>query len=190
MSANPNKDDQQSGVRLLEHKYDGIQEYDQRLPNWWLVTLYGAIAFAIVYWFFYFQSNVGKSDVAELEARLQVIEAANLEATLAMLDNDNLWKMSRNDQFVAAGRETFQSICYTCHGTDLKGGIGFNLVDAEWVHGGQPVEVYNTVNNGVAGTGMQAWGPTLGPKKVAEVVAYVLSHHSPGEGDGGGNEPQ
>ncbi|MGE9291891.1 MAG: cbb3-type cytochrome c oxidase N-terminal domain-containing protein, partial [Puniceicoccales bacterium] len=86
MSANPNKDDQQEGVRLLEHEYDGIQEYDQRLPNWWLVTLYGAMAFAVVYWFFYFQSNVGTSDVDQLQARLQVIEAANLEATLAMLD--------------------------------------------------------------------------------------------------------
>jgi cytochrome c oxidase cbb3-type subunit 3 len=106
-----------------------------------------------------------------------------------MLDNENLWKMSRNDQFVAAGRETFQSICYTCHGTDLKGGIGFNLIDTEWVHGSQPVDIYLTVDAGVAGTGMQAWGATIGPKKVAEVVAYVLSHHSPETIGGGVSEP-
>lgn len=174
-----NKDKQQDGVRLLDHEYDGIQEYDQRLPNWWLITLYGAIAFSIVYWFFYFQSNVGTSDVKKLQSQLQYIEAVNLEATLAMLDNDNLWKMSRNEQFVSQGRETYQSICYTCHGVDMEGGIGFNLADTEWVHGSQPVEIYEVIDNGIAGTGMQAWGPTLGPKKVASVVAYVLSRHSP-----------
>jgi len=179
MSNYPKKESLEKGVRLLDHEYDGIQEYDQRLPNWWLITLYGAIAFSVVYWFFYFQSNVGTSDIEQLQARMAAIEAANLEATLAMLDNDNLWKMSENDQFVTAGRETYQSICYTCHGPNLEGGIGFNLVDNEWIHGSQPVDIYNTVDKGIAGTGMQAWGPTIGPKKVAEVVAFVLSHHSP-----------
>lgn len=185
MSKDPKKEETQEGVRLMDHEYDGIQEYDQRLPNWWLITLYGAIAFAFVYWFFYFQSDVGTSSVEELNARMQVIEAANLEATLAMLDNDNLWQMSRNAQFVEAGRETYQTTCYTCHGVNLEGGIGFNLADNEWVHGSNPVDLYDTVDNGIVGTGMQAWGATLGPKKVAEVVAFVLSHHTPETIDGG-----
>ncbi len=189
MSTNPEKDKPQEGVRLLDHEYDGIREYDQRLPNWWLITLYGAIAFSIVYWFFYFQSNVGTSDVERLESRLQVIEAANLEATLAMLDNENLWRMSQNDQFVSAGRDTYQSICYTCHGTQLEGGIGFNLADNEWIHGSEPVDIYRVVDSGISGSGMQAWGPTLGPKKVAEVVAFVLSHHSPETIEGDAGEP-
>jgi len=181
MSDNPKKNDepQQEGVRLLDHAYDGIQEYDQRLPNWWLVTLYGSIVFAAVYWFFYYQSDVATDDVENLEARLQVIEAINLEATLAMLDNENLWKMSNNALYIEAGQETYESICQTCHGPNLEGGIGFSLIDNEWVHGSQPVEIYKTIDAGVQGSGMQAWGPTLGPKKVAEVVAFVLSHHSP-----------
>lgn len=187
MSESPSKEPKQEGVRLLDHEYDGIREYDQRLPNWWLVTLYGAIAFSVVYWFFYFQSNVGGSDIDRLEARMQVIEAKNLEETLAMLDNENLWKMSRNAQFVEAGRETYQTICATCHGPELEGGIGFNLADTEWVHGSDPVQVFQTVDGGVEGSGMQAWGPTLGPKKVAEVTAFVLSHHSPETIAGGGD---
>ncbi len=186
MSASPDKNDQPEGARLLEHEYDGIREYDQRLPNWWLFTLYGAIVFSLVYWFFYFQSNVGESDVDRLQARMQVIEAKNLEATLAMLDNDNLWKMSRNPQFVQAGRKTYESTCMPCHGANLEGGIGFNLADNEWVHGSAPVDVFNTVDGGVEGKGMQAWGPVLGPKKVAEVVAFVLSHHSRESMEGGG----
>ncbi|MEM0967223.1 MAG: cbb3-type cytochrome c oxidase N-terminal domain-containing protein [Verrucomicrobiota bacterium] len=189
MNDRQKNDDLQEGVRLMDHEYDGIQEYDQRLPNWWLISLYGAIAFAFVYWFFFFQSDVGTTDVARLDAKMQVIEAANLEATLAMLDNDNLWKMSRNAQFVEAGRETYQTICTTCHGANLEGGIGFNLADNEWVHGGEPVAVYQTIDQGIDGTGMQAWGPSLGPKKVAEVVAFVLSHHSPESVSGGASEP-
>ncbi len=185
MSEDPKKDNHGEGVRLLDHEYDGIQEYDQRLPNWWLFTLYGAIVFALAYWFFYFQSNVGESDVERLDARMQAIDAAILEETLAMLDNENLWQMSRNAQFVEAGRETYQAFCVACHGPNLEGGIGFNLVDNEWVHGSDPVDIYETIDKGIAGKGMQAWGPSLGPKGVAEAVAFVLSHHAPETIDGG-----
>jgi cytochrome c oxidase cbb3-type subunit 3 len=35
------------------------------------------------------------------------------------------------------------------------------------------------VNEGVLTKGMPAWGPILGPKKVSEVLAFILSHHTP-----------
>lgn len=168
----------------MDHEYDGIQEYDQRLPNWWLFTLYATIAFSIVYWFFYFQSNVGISDAERLAKRLSVIEAINLEESLAMLDDGNLWRMSRNPQFVEAGRRHYDAHCSACHGANLEGGIGFALIDNTWVHGGNPVDVYRVVDQGIAGTGMQAWGAILGPRRVAEVTAFVMSHHAMPEGAG------
>lgn len=168
-----------SGVVLMDHEYDGIQEFDQRLPNWWLITLYGAIVFAVGYWFFYFQSNVGESDVEKLDRQLAIIQEKNLEATLAMLDNDNLWEMSEDPAMVAAGRETYTAVCVACHGAELEGGVGFNLADAEWVHPQDAVGVYKVIEEGVAGSGMAAWGGVLGPKRVAEVTAYVLSYHEP-----------
>ena len=171
----PNKPE--DGVVLLDHEYDGIQEYDQRLPNWWLFTLYGAIVFSVAYWFFHFQSNVAESDAEKLAGKLERIEEENLREALAMLDDEKLWQMSQDPAFVAGGEKTYQSNCYTCHGAELEGGIGFNLADNEWVHGSRPTDLYDVVMNGVQGTSMQAWGSHYGPKGVAEVVAYVLSFH-------------
>ncbi len=64
-------------------------------------------------------------------------------------------------------------------GKNLTGGIGPSLVDAVWVHGGQPTQMLKVVNEGVLTKGMPAWGPILGPKKVSEVLAFILSHHTP-----------
>ncbi len=164
---------------LREHSFDGIQEFDQRLPNWWLVTLFGAIIFAAIYWFFFFQSGVAKTEQEKIRAEMQRIEAAKLSAAGAALDDDTLWKMSRNPQFVTAGQTTFLSTCASCHGKNLEGGIGFNLADEDWVHGSKPTQIVKTVADGVPAKGMPTWGPILGPRKISEVVAFVLSKHDP-----------
>jgi cytochrome c oxidase cbb3-type subunit 3 len=166
---------------IREHSYDGIQEYDKRLPNWWLFTLYITIVFWVGYWFYFHQAKIGQSNVEILQHELARIEAANLAASADMLDDGNLWKMSRNAIFVDAGRGTFNTLCASCHKENLKGmdegGIGPNLIDSIWVHGSKPTDLYTVVDKGVLAKGMPAWGPVIGAKKTAEVVAYVLSHH-------------
>lgn len=162
---------------IRPHVYDGIAEYDRRLPNWWLLTFYGAIVFAIVYWLVT-QIAAHPSDAAILQKHLAVIEAARLADAGAPRDDASLWKMSQNTVFVDAGRATFMSTCASCHGPTLAGGVGPNLVDATWLHGSRPIEVLNTVENGVLAKGMIAWGPVLGARKTNEVVAFVLSHHT------------
>ncbi len=164
-------------ITLRPHVYDGIQEYDQHLPNWWLFTLYAAIAFSVVYWFFYFQSNVGQSDVQRLEAELVRIETVKLSSSIDVSNNDLFWQMASNPDFVDAGKQAFQTNCVQCHGADLKGGIGENLIDNQWKHGHYPADIYHTIYDGVKGTGMQAWGNQLGQKSITELVAYILSHH-------------
>ena len=61
---------------------------------------------------------------------------------------------------------------------ELKGGIGPSLVDDQWIHGGTPQEIYQTITNGVGAKGMPAWGPILGPEKVGELTAYVVEQNA------------
>ncbi len=174
---NPNKPAQEPGEDPIRaHVFDGIAEYDRRLPNWWLVTLYAGIVFAIIYWMS--TQHFGRTTNESLvDAEMQRIEAEKLASSSSNLDEATLWKMSRNPVFVEAGRATFQSTCASCHNAALTGGIGPNLVDDGWIHGGRPIDVLKTVTEGVSVKGMPAWGPVLGGKKVSEVVAFVLSHH-------------
>ncbi|WP_269540697.1 cbb3-type cytochrome c oxidase N-terminal domain-containing protein [Cerasicoccus fimbriatus] len=168
-------EDLPEGVILKDHTYDGIQEYDQRLPRWWLLTLYGAIIFAGGYFMFSQYYSGSQSNQERVESEMKKIDAIRLANSIDVTNNEMFWDMSKNPSFVLAGEKTFQSTCSPCHGANLQGGIGFNLVDGEWVHGAAPSSIYNTIYNGVPDKGMQAWGTMLGQKRIAEVVAYVLS---------------
>ena len=162
---------------IRPHVFDGIQEYDKRLPNWWLLTLYASIVFAIGYWMVtqHFR-RPDDGDGRRVALAVQELRAAKLAAAGAF-DDASLWSMSRTPSVVAAGEATYKTTCLSCHGDRLQGGIGFNLSDETWVHGGKPTEIMKTVTEGVAAKGMPTWGPVLGPKKTAEVVAFVLSKH-------------
>ena len=162
------------------HSYDGIREFDKRLPNWWLMTLYGSIVFWLGYWSYYEWFRVGPDGPRQVAQAMAVIDAAKLAATPSV-DDASLWKMSRNPVFVEAGRATFNTTCASCHTDKLTGAIGPNLVDHLWIHGGRPTEIYATATNGVLAKGMPAWAPVLGAKKVTEAVAYILSYHTEGE---------
>ena len=104
---------------IRPHTYDGIQEYDKRLPNWWLYTLYIAIVFWVGYWSYYEWFRVGPSSAQAISAEMAKIEAARLST--AKLDDVSLWKMSRNAEFVAAGKTLFEANCAACHLASLRG---------------------------------------------------------------------
>ena len=178
-----NKQPEEKGVTLLEHSYDGIQEFDQKLPNWWLFTLYGAILFSIAYWLVVHQVLQGTRDTLLLENELAQVEARRIEETVKLLDDANLLELSRNTDFVAAGSQVFMTNqCATCHGADLRSGpgmVGVNLVDSEWKHGGNPISIFNTITQGVASAGMPRHEGILSPTAIAQVTAYILSMQEP-----------
>jgi cytochrome c oxidase cbb3-type subunit 3 len=173
---------QKGEVRLLDHSYDGIQEYDQRLPNWWLFTLYGAIVFSFVYYFFYIQSHVGPNDYQRVQAELNRLQEIQLAGGFDVTDDDIFWEMADNPNTVAQGKEIFTSICVTCHGADMKGitGLGFNLIDEEWVYGARPSQMYQTIYNGIVKDGVQVMPSqvNLGAQGIGSVVAYIISQNN------------
>ena len=159
------------------HTYDGIEEYDNRLPLWWQYTLYGAIAFALVYWFDYEVLRVHPSPKGELDQQLAAIaeQRANAARAAGPVSAEMLVTLSKDPKTVADGKATFTTICAACHRADGGGNIGPNLTDEYWIHGGKPEQIYTCAHDGVVAKGMPAWGAQLGDQKVANVVAFLLT---------------
>ncbi len=153
---------------LLPHSADGIQEYDNPMPAWWLGIFYFTIAFTIV--FIPYLWGTGWTQEGQYEDEMAAAAEAYKvpESAVATAGGD-----ASGD--AAAGQATFASMCVACHGADAKGGIGPDLTDAEWIHGGTMSQIQQTVTDGVPAKGMLAWGPVIGAKKVADVSAYVHS---------------
>ncbi|MEM7383374.1 MAG: cbb3-type cytochrome c oxidase N-terminal domain-containing protein [Verrucomicrobiota bacterium] len=184
------RDEEAEEPKLRDHVYDGIQEYDQKLPNWWLWTLYLSMIWFVVHWEIYYLAGAGRTDGERIEAQMAAInevKAAELEKLMAEINDDIFWEMSRNSQITDRGKAAYKTTCSACHGQDLKATLGsarlpgLPLDDDEWKYGGTPMEVFKIVRAGSPDKtkGMVAWEPTLGTKKVAEIVAFVLSHHDP-----------
>jgi cytochrome c oxidase cbb3-type subunit III len=160
--------------QVFDHDYDGIQEYDNRLPNWWLWILWTSIIFAFGYWLVFHTFGVAKLPRAQYEVEMQKAAAAQL-AKGGTLDDAALELMATLPDRVAEGKTIFTTYCIACHSARGEGLVGPNLTDNYWIHGGKPMDLYNTVTNGVLSKGMAAWGRQLGPKRVESVVSYVLT---------------
>ncbi len=160
----------------LDHSFDGIQEYDNRLPNWWLFTLYGAVVFSIGYWLFYETFGVGFTQDESYQHEVEVAAQAQIEREMGKeVTNESLLLMLQVPAQLETGTKIFQQKCVQCHGPQAAGDIGPNLTDDFWLHGNEPLQIYNTVMNGVQAKGMQAWKDQLGPVRVRQVVAFVLT---------------
>jgi cytochrome c oxidase cbb3-type subunit III len=170
---------------IRPHVFDGIQEYDKRLPNWWLYTLYITIVFWVGYWSYYEWFRAGPSGAQVVDSAMAKIATDRLAS--AKLDDASLWKMSQTPAFADAGKATYLASCAACHLASLRGknesiaAIGPDLTDTTWIHGGKPTEIHELIMKGVLTKGMPSWGPVLGAKKVTEVTAYILSKHREGE---------
>lgn len=155
---------------LTDHDYDGIREYDNPLPMWWLATFFGAIIFGYIYYLHY-TSGAGPTLLQEFQSDMAALQQAhknqaggNLENTAAVGADDSL------------GRSVFQSKCAVCHGPELQGSIGPNLTDEYWIQGqGGPRDIGRIVRDGVTDKGMPAWGPLLSANELNSVVAFVAS---------------
>lgn len=185
-------------VVLREHEYDGIQEFDQKLPNWWLFTFYGGIIWFVAYWVIYYHAGWSATDQQKIITRVAALQEkkdAELAATLASLDDKALVEhWAADPMVVAAGEATYAVSCSACHAADLSGTMeagggkiplpGRPLTDGHWEYGAKPMQIFKLINEGTPadapgynGAKMQAWGQVLTPKQVAEVTAFLISRN-------------
>lgn len=166
----------QNQDRVRDHAFDGIQEYDNKLPNWWLMILFGSIVFSIGYWLVFQTFKIADLPHAKYEKVMAAAAQAQLERmSKAGVTDESLQLMSAIPAQVAAGHEIFKTYCVVCHGDKAQGLVGPNLTDSYWLHGGRPTQILHTVTDGVPSKGMAAWGRQLGPTRVQKVVSFVLS---------------
>lgn len=176
--------DERARNQVLGHadEADGIEEYDNPLPDWWLGLFIGCIIWAFGYTAHYHliahRSQV-KALAAEMAAAHLRWPQADKPATV-VLSKENVEK----------GEAIYKANCTGCHGEHLEGKIGPSLVDSIWIHGGKPEEIVHTITAGVPAKGMITWGPILGPEKIGEVAAYVIrrNHEALGVEDDAGEK--
>jgi len=159
---------------LLEHSYDGIQEYDNPLPRWWVALFWVSIIFAPLY-IVYYHYGPGPLAHDRYDAAMVAFFDKQAQELLAMgeISETILAGLTNDPSMMNTGKKVFQGKCATCHGMFGEGGIGPNLTDEYWLHGGQLMEVYTTVREGVPTKGMVAWERQLRPAELMAVSSYV-----------------
>lgn len=168
---------------LLDHEADGIREFDNALPRWWLYSLYFTILFAGVYLLNYHvlatplfgRAGMLSEYRAEIEAAEQALAArprgpAEAVALVALDDDVSL----------AKGKAIFDgpdNVCSSCHRPDLGGMVGPDLTDDLWLHGCTVQEVMRSTKTGYPLQGMTPFGTgqPLTDEQVLQVASYVLS---------------
>lgn len=161
---------------LLEHEYDGIVEYDNPMPGWWVWSFWASVLFSVGYLFHYWAGN-GVSVEDSYEAEMAVVRAERAQQALAQaVTEESLEQVLADQASLAEGSTVYASRCAPCHADKGQGLIGPNLTDAHWLHGGgRLMDIYKVVAEGVLEKGMPAWDRQLTPAELRQVVAFVGS---------------
>lgn len=163
----------------MDHAWDGVQELNNPLPRWWLWLFYFTIVFALAYLVIYpglgnFKGVTGWSSHGQYDE--EVAESnAKYGPIFAAFSAKSIPELAKDPAAMKAGERLFSNYCTQCHGSDAKGATGYpNLTDNDWLYGGKPEQIEQTIMSGRNGA-MPAWLAPLGEKKVEDVANYVQS---------------
>ena len=162
---------------MLDHNYDGIRELDNHLPPWWKWGFYASIVFAVVYVYLYHFADALPLQEEEYRTELAMAEenARTYQALMAAgIDESNV--IATVDPVeLDHGATLFLQNCAACHGRAGEGGVGPNLTDPYWIHGGSVADVFRTIKHGVPEKGMIPWETKLTPADMRDLTSYVLT---------------
>lgn len=157
--------------KLLDHNYDGIQEFDNPMPTWWVGLFVITIIWAIGYMFYYDITGLGQTQLEDYHEELAIAEkkyggnsGEEVKIEIAL--------MTAAEE-IAEGEKIYKMNCSSCHGQVGEGGVGPNLGDSKWLHGGDFKSIVNTIVHGIPEKGMIAWEPILKTKKIVQVASYI-----------------
>ena len=163
------------------HVWDGdLREMNNPLPRWWVGLFIITIIFGVLYLVLYpgMGSFAGtakwsQQDQYDREVAKGNAEVAPLYAKFTAMPVEDV---SRDPKAKAIGERLFMNNCSQCHGSDARGSKGFpNLTDNDWLHGGTPDKIKETLNLGRIGN-MPPMAAALGTADdVKNVAQYVLS---------------
>ncbi len=168
---------EQEEERMTDHEYDGIRELDNSLPPWWKALFYATIVFSVVYMAAYHVFGWGALQDEEYQ---QEVAAAKLEIEAYMaakggaLTEENV-EVVTDAALLSEGEQIFAANCAACHGSELQGTVGPNLVDEYWLHGGSVGDIFKTIRDGVPSKGMISWKAQLSPEQIQNVSSFIIS---------------
>ncbi|MDR2281932.1 MAG: c-type cytochrome [Sphingobacterium sp.] len=160
---------------VIDHEYDGIQELNNPIPTWFNVLFYSTVVFGFAYLLVYHVFGWGLNQDQEYAQELAVAEKAKQEYLAQAANLIDEGSVQFDPAMAPAGKAIFTANCVACHGAAGEGGIGPNLADRFWIHGGEIKDVFKTVKYGVPEKGMVPWEQTLTPGQIAEVSSYILT---------------
>ena len=159
---------------MLDHDYDGIHELDNALPPWWKYGFYITVLLAVVYLLRFHVWGSGPTPEQEYatemnRAHLQI--QAYMEKTKDLVDENNV--PLTDAAGVEAGQAIYMKTCVACHGQKGEGGVGPNLTDDYWIHGGSVTSIFKTIKYGFPEKGMQSWQAQYTPKQMQQLSSFI-----------------
>ena len=175
---------------VIDHTWDGdLKEMNNPMPGWWLSLFYLMIAFAIAYLFLYpgvYKGSKGWTQLTQYQQESRRVDARSAEY-FRHYAGKSVEDLAKDTDALAIGRRIFLQNCAVCHATDAGGTPGNypNLTDKDWIWGGTPENIINTITNGRTGA-MPAGGalisvtPGQAPsaedqQKLEDVSNYILA---------------
>ena len=126
---------------------------------------------------YYHVFDQGELQIASYESEMETAEkavAAFVSRQGEQVDENNVTLLSAAGD-MDAGKTIFNTQCAACHGLLGEGGIGPNMTDKYWIHGGSIKDVFSTIKYGVIEKGMIPWKDQLRAKEMQQVSSYILS---------------
>ncbi|MCB0508133.1 MAG: c-type cytochrome [Bacteroidetes bacterium] len=160
----------------IGHDYDGIRELDNVTPPWFTIAFLASIVAAIIYFYRFEIAHTALTQEQEFEIEMRVAKARQdsiLKLSGNSVDENNVKMLGEAD--IASGHKTFVANCAACHGDKGQGGVGPNLTDAYWLHGGSISDVFKSIKYGWVDKGMKSWKDDFSPNQIAQLASFIES---------------